>query len=681
MRCPFYMRLAWTGIRKNRSLYLPYLFTCAGMIAIFYIVAFLATGGTLSGIKGGSILEEMLGFGTYIIGIFSLFFLLYTSAFVIRRRNKEFGLYNILGMRKWNLMCIMLWESLITVVLSLCCGLGIGIILSKLAEVGLIYIMKSEASFTMHVGFEAIGVTCKIFAGIFFILLLRSLWLVRLSNPLKLLRSENVGEKPPRANYVLALLGVVLLGVSYYLAVTIEEPLKAIVWFFWIVGMVIAATYLLFIAGSVALCRFLQKRRRYYYKTAHFVSVSSMVYRMKRNGAGLASICILCTMVLVTISATACLYLGEMDILRARYPRNIIMKETITGPLEEKKLDTVRETVNESLDEEGMRLSNLQDYVYWTAEGFWMEDQLILAEDAAMELSRSSSGNVWYLYFLDWEAFRNQTNASDEPAPGEVWVGSRKNEYHGKELTISGVGTWRVREIEEEDLKKILDGEDGVQLVSSIYVILPNMQEVVDRCQEVYGLPGQSVITQEWNYGFDLNGSNSDQERFYQRILEKVLVLREKEETYPIQMQSVARDRWDFLSLYGGLFFLGILLGIVFLFAAMLIVYYKQISEGYEDQSRYEIMRKVGMTGEDIRRSIQSQMLTVFLLPLAVAGLHLAFAFPMIQKLLLLFSMSNVRLMILVNAGCILAFGLIYVIVYRATSQAYYRIVSGIKSL
>ena len=354
MKTLFYPRLAWMGIWKNKRLYIPYILASMGMVMMFYIVAFLYTSKVLQSVSGGDVMQQMLGLGLSVISVFSLLFLFYTNSFLNRRRKKEFGLYNILGMGKWNLARIMVWESLMSAVCSLAGGLIAGIVFSKFAELGMVNLLHGEVSFMLTLGAKAILETLKRFSVIFLLLLLYSLWQLRLASPMELLRSENAGERPPKANWLLALAGVVILGAAYYMAVTIKEPIDAMLWFFVAVIMVIIATYLLFIAGSVTICRILQKNKNYYYKTNHFVSVSSMVYRMKRNGAGLASICILCTMVLVMLSGTVCLYIGTEDSLRTRYPRNINLDATAGSIdlLENRKTDEIRELAAQTIQME-----------------------------------------------------------------------------------------------------------------------------------------------------------------------------------------------------------------------------------------------------------------------------------------------------------------------------------------
>ena len=357
----FYVKLAWTGIRKNKRLYLPYILTCVGMVMMYYIVCFLSVSPILATLPGGDDVLWMLQLGTWVVGFFALIFLFYTNSFLMRRRKKEFGLYNILGMGKRNLARILIWENLIIAFIAIAGGLVAGILFSKVAELGMVNILSADVSFSLTVDLRTIGLVLVLFSAIFLLIFLNSLRQIHLSKPIELLRSENVGEKPPRANWVLAVLGVLLLGGAYWLAVTIQDPVSALVWFFVAVLMVIAATYLLFIAGSVVLCKLLQKRKKYYYKPNHFVSVSSMVYRMKRNGAGLASICILCTMVLVTLSTTVCLYVGLEDSLQSQHPRQIGTYAYVTDPamLYSEKTEQVRQLASRAAEEAGLSVCTL----------------------------------------------------------------------------------------------------------------------------------------------------------------------------------------------------------------------------------------------------------------------------------------------------------------------------------
>ena len=353
MRKSFYPKMAWSGISHNRKLYIPYFFTCIVMVMMFYIIDALSASSVLTQMRGGETMQEMLRLGKGIIGIFTLIFLFYTSSFLSKRRSREFGLYNVLGMDKRNLAHIHFWETAIIAGISLASGLVCGIVFSKLAELWMVNILKGQTDFKLRIEGSAIRETILVFLVIFALILLNSLRKMTMASPMELLRSEHTGEKPPKGNWILALIGLIMLGAAYYLAVTIKEPIEALTWFFAAVVLVIAATYLLFVAGSVTLCRMLQKNKQFYYKKQHFVSIASMSYRMKRNGAGLASICVLSTMVLVMLSSTICLYAGTESIMRERYPRDLSYEVHVSTPscLNEENEANWRQLMDETLQE------------------------------------------------------------------------------------------------------------------------------------------------------------------------------------------------------------------------------------------------------------------------------------------------------------------------------------------
>lgn len=679
MKKGFYAKLAFTGIRKNKRLYMPYILTCIGMVMMFYIVAFLSDSSVLTGIKGGDIMQSMLSLGTGVIGVFALIFLFYTNSFLMRRRKREFGLYNILGMGKGNLARVLLWECLMIAAVSLAGGLLAGIALSKVAELGMVNLLQGDVNFSLTLEPEAIVQTLLLFSVIFLLLLLNTLRQIRLANPIALLHSENTGEKPPKANWIVALIGVVLLGGAYYLAVTIENPVQTLIWFFVAVIMVIIASYLLFVAGSVVICKLLQKKKSYYYKTNHFVSVSSMAYRMKRNGAGLASICILCTMVLVMISSTVCLYIGAEDSMRTRYPRNINLDTTFKSleDMDGEKPNAIRQIVEKMAAESGESLQNILDY---RVAGFaaYMENGMIETDSSHLEnLQLDYYSDVWQVFIVPVSDYNRLMGENETLSEGETLIYTTKSDYPFDTVSLGGRTPMKVKKTVPDFAD---NGVDAMQIIPSIYLFVPDFDNVVEPLLTISDPSGRSLVGMHWYYGFDLSCDDEAQIAIQENLMEKLQQSKVLEGGgASISCEGVAQERSGFYGLYGGLFFLGILLGVVFLFAAVLIIYYKQISEGYEDQSRFAIMQKVGMTKKEIKKSINSQILTVFFMPLITAGVHLAFAFPMIYKLLMLFSLTNQKLLILVTVCCFLIFTLFYVLVYRITSKAYYSIVSGAK--
>ena len=676
MKKGFYPKLAADGIRKNKRLYLPFILTCIGMVAMEYIITFLGLSKAILQLPGGETIRVMMRLGSFVIAIFAVIFLFYTNSFLLRRRKKEFGLFNILGMGKNNIAVILLWECLIILGISLACGLFFGIALSKLAEIGLFFIMNGSADYSFSIDFSGVLMTVGIFALIFVLLYFNALIRVKHSSAVDLIKSENTGEKAPKANWLLGVLGVILLGAAYYLAVSIDNPIEALVWFFVAVVMVIVATYLLMISGSVLFCRLLQKNKDYYYRSNHFVSVSSMVYRMKRNGAGLASICVLATMVLVMISSSSSLYFGAEDSLTSRYPREICVTATVEEPeqLDESNISIIRDYLNKNSVEFGAKPSNINQapYAYVSA--------LPVGTDMVCDHNSNTIGNYSYndirdIWFFDVDFYNEDADDNLQLAPGEVMLLTYRCSYDENVISFNDGKNFSVRESKEGRLNVI--GEQEANMVSSITVIMPKLSDIESSFPETE----KKLIGYKWIYEFDTGIDNESQIKLTKELIDRFADNIDGNAKYKsVSIESRAEDADDFYGSYGGLFYIGILLSLVFTFAAVLIIYYKQISEGYEDQSRFEIMQKVGMTKYEIRRSINSQLLTVFFLPLAFAGMHLAFAFPIIRRLLTLFALHNVMLFVLTTLISFAAFALLYTLIYRITSNAYYNIVSGAKS-
>ncbi|HIU49495.1 MAG TPA: ABC transporter permease [Candidatus Limousia pullorum] len=674
MKKGIYSRLALTGIKKNKKLYIPYILTCIGMVMMFYIITFLSSSDMMMNYPGGETMRGILGFGVYVIGFFAVIFLFYTNSFLVRRRKKEFGLYNILGMGKRNIARVMLWETLFIGAFSIVLGMALGVLFSKLAELVMVNIMSMDVTFGVTIDYKAIYYTVVLFAVIFFLILLNSLRQVHLSNPIALLHSENAGEKPPKANWFFAVLGVLILGCAYYLAVTIKDPVTTLAAFFFAVIMVIIATYLIFISGSVAFCKILQKKKNYYYKTNHFVSVSSMSYRMKRNGAGLASICILCTMVLVMISSTACLYMGKEESLRDRYPRNINV--TISAESYEELISQDAESISdmciETAENMGYSPENFLDYSTLAFVSYIRNGEIVF--DDGESGFDYATGDLWQIFMVPLEDYNRITGSKETLENNEVLISTSKDMNYGYD-TVSIKGQEPLN-IKTKVTNFENNGVDTMQIIPALYIFVPDLGVQIERISQTNA---EALETVSRFIGFDLNASDTEQVQVYDAISDN---LRNSEIENPdsslvVSVESASNEKLEFLGLYGGLFFLGIILGIVFIFAAVLIMYYKQVSEGYEDQSRFEIMQKVGMTKREIKKSINSQMLTVFFMPLIAAGVHLAFAFPMIYKMLILFGLVNKVFLIMVTVGCFLLFALLYMLVYKITSRAYYSIVSG----
>ena len=674
MKRGFYPRLAWSGMRKNSKLYLPYTLACIGMTAMFYILMHLADSPALKLIPSSASVTVTLSLGSFVMGVFSLLFLFYTNSFLVRRRFKEFGLYNVLGMNKGNISRVLAWEALINALISLAGGLFLGIALSKLAELGLVNIMGGDTDLDLRISVKALEFTVMFFCGIFLLIYINSLIKIRRSSASELVKSENFGEKPPRANWLFGLAGIVILAAAYYIAVSIKTPLTALSLFFIAVIMVIVATYLIFIAGSVWICRLLQKNKRYYYKKNHFVSVSSMVYRMKRNGAGLASICILATMVLVMISSTTCLYFGAEDALRDRYPRDISISASYSGldSMTDENISALRGEISAAVG--GADTENILDYRCASLVGSLENGILDLSETSIYSTAMTTYDYVAEVYIVPLADYNAIAGTNESLGSDEAMIYAYRMDYTDKTFAVDELVSFRVKKV--LDSFPIADGSAMASIAPTVFVVVPDFADTVAKLGGAVSSSGDEPASLSWNYAFDTPVSDEEETAMCERIGERLSECSESGGYLYYSRESLAANRADFYGMFGGLFFLGIMLSIAFICAAVLIIYYKQISEGYEDRRRFEIMQNVGMTKKEIRSSINSQLLTVFFLPLIFAGLHLGFAFPFIHKLLMLFNLSNLPLLIGTTAISFGVFALLYAVVFRVTSNAYYNIVS-----
>lgn len=676
MKTGFYPKLAFDGIRKNRRMYVPFICTCIGMVMMFYIISYLHYSDSVAAMRGGAIVRTMLNLGTITVGIFSCIFLFYTNSFLIRRRKKEFGLYHILGMGKRNIARILFWETMLTALISLV----IGILFSKLAELGMLRLMHAQATYSMQISPDSILFTITVFGCIFILLFFNALRQIHFSGAISLIRSENVGEKPPKGNWILGILGLGCLVVAYYLAVTVADPVSALGMFFIAVILVIFGTYLIMIAGSVLFCRLLQKNKHYYYKANHFVSISSMVYRMKRNGAGLASICILATMVLVMLSTTVSLYFGMDDVLSNRYPYqfNTTVSYNSFDTMSDENTASILKLASDAMDKYECTQSNVSDYRSACFYGYLIDNDFVCDAkfDSHSETTNYLEGTMFYFVPLsDYNKMMgtNETLASDEA----LLFSTRYSDYNENTISFEHGMTYTIK----KQIDKFRpDGNSMANISTTFVLIVPDIHAAVDA---IAALPGnEKSVYFYWHYNFDTNLNRDDQILLANDLSSTIsdfFTQSYKQNTgiKSCQFESRAANYEDFFADFGGLFYLAIVLSIVFLLAAVLIIYYKQISEGYEDQARFDIMQKVGMTKREIKKSINSQLLTVFFLPLVGAGIHLIFAFPMIRKILLLFNLTNLHLYTIVTLISFGAFALFYTIVYRITSNAYYHIVSG----
>lgn len=672
MKTGFYPKLAWTGIKKNKKIYVPYMLACAGMIMMFYMICFLSTSKIVRGMVGGETMQMTLSFGCLVISVFALIFLFYTNSFLMKRRYKEFGLYHILGMGKKNVAYVMVWECIQITAITLVCGIGGSIFFSKLGELAMIKMLGGKADFHFTISVSSVKDTITVFLPIFFLILLKCLFQIFRMKPVELLKSAQVGEKPPKANWIWAVLGIAILAGAYVIALSIKEPMQVLGMFFVAVIMVIGATYLLFQSGSVVLCKILKNNKRYYYKSNHFISVSSMMFRMKRNGEGLASICILSTMVLVMVSAVSCLYMGAEDFLNARYPQELVVDVQTE---DSEKVDEFSDIVSGVLEETQTEKENELFYTYLAAAGYLDGNELAMSAERMESYGTGVYNHIRQLFFIPVEDYNRIMGENETLEEDEILLYSTKVGYDYDTLTLENGREWKIKKI----VPKFVDnGIDVMQTISSMFIFVKDKEVLSEIRQECEQLGGMEIAMDNYR-GINLKADADKQIEVAQELQKRGAEFEQQNENLHVMVESREMERGNFYSLYGGMFILGILLGIVFIVGMVLIMYYKQVTEGYEDQQRFEILQKVGMSRKAIRKSINSQVLTVFFIPLIAAGIHTAFAFPMMSKIIVLFGINNQKLLLLVMAGCYIIFALFYIVMYMVTSRAYYGIVSNKK--
>lgn len=629
-------------------------------VAMFYIVKSLSYNPGLKNMVGSNTMMTMMSMCSVMIALFAIIFLFYTNSFLVKRRKKEFGVFNILGMEKSHIAKTMAWENFYVTLISIAGGLVIGIALDKAMFLLIAQVLNEEISLGFFISDKAIISTVVMFCIIFLLILLNSIRQIQTANPIELLTAGNAGEREPKTKWVLTILGLLSLGTGYYIALAIKNPLTALVYFFFAVILVIIGTYMLFTAGSIALLKILRKNKKYYYKTKHFTSISGMIYRMKQNAVGLANICILSTAVLVMVSSTSSLMLGMQDVIATRYPDDFIVYSNETS--EERAYESF-DAIRELQEEQNLNVTSEREYRYLVFPAFINGDTFEVTRDANF----SSLGNLNNLIFVSLSDYNRVMGTDKTLAEDEILVYSDRLQFDYPTLKIFD---------REYSVKEKIDEFIGNGLIVAVaantqFIVLPDGTDI----EELYALQkealsdGASEI--QYYYGFNSDADEETQRAFYRTLLEDYVG-----HGYEGTIESKADSRSEFVGLYGGFFFIGIFLGILFIMATVLIIYYKQISEGYDDKQRYEIMQKVGMTHQEIKNSIHSQVLTVFFLPLIVAGIHIAVAFPIITKLLALLNLLNVQLFLTCTVVCYVVFAVMYLLIYLLTARTYYKIVS-----
>ena len=668
MKLGFYPKLAADSIKKNKKLYLPYILTCCGISAMQYIMFYLSYYTENSGMTGGRIITTTLNYGIIIIVIFSIIFLNYSNSFLLRRRQKEFGIYNILGMSKKNITHIYLWENIIIYLISTVSGIAMGIAFSKFAELLLARLIKDNISYDFTINKDLILVCAAVSAFVFLLLFVRGIIALWKLNTLSLMKSENFGEKPPKANYLIAVIGVLMLCVAYYIALTTEKPLDAIVMFFVAVILVVIGTYMIFIAGSVTMCKILQKNQKYYYQKDHFVAVSSMAYRMKRNGAGLASVCILNTMVLVMMFGAGSLYIGAEDSLHTTYPRDFtfVMYAGADGDTANENFNVFCNDIDEFFINHNDNREDIQKYTY-AHYNMNVTDNVF---DRGFDKTAEEYAEVYFVSLADYNKYCGENKVLED---NRVLINTIYTQYSYSNLIIGGE-SYDIREFVPID--NLFTNRDKAYLTPKIYIIANDINKIIS------GFDNEITHHTKHIYRFNSSLSQDKQCRLFNDLYNN-MVANNNRGKYGSgtswAIESLAFDRADFYGIYGGIFFLGIILSALFLVATVLIIYFKQIAEGYEDESRFAVMKKIGMTNREIQKNVNSQMKTVFILPLAFAILHLCFAAPIIMKMLTLFSVENTSLTLITMAVIVAIFRVFYITVYKITSNVYYEIVSKSK--
>ncbi len=662
-----YMRLAWQNIKNNRRTYVPYTLTVIGTILIYYSFHCIADNPGLLELRGGGWIKNIMGFGKNVITIFAIVFLFYTNSFLVKRRKREFALFNILGMEKRHLGRVLLWETVYVALIGFTAGIGGGILLSKLMYLLLLRLMTFPVQMGFFLSRAGVWYTVELFGIIFLAIWLNALRQIRTASPIELLQEGKAGEREPKTKALMAAAGLVCLAAGYTIAVVTESPLSALGLFFVAVLLVIVGTYLLFTAGSIAWLKLLRKRTGYYYRTRHFISVSGMLYRMKQNAVGLANICILSTMVLVMLSTTTALYAGTEDTLYSRCPRELVVEaDGITA----QEAQTYEQAVTRRLLEQ-FDVMPQEQLGYRYRLGIMLQEGSRLMEINDQVIGGEKAVGIQFIP-LDELRFVGPEKIPAELAPDEVLVCSLKGTFSADSVTIGGREYRVAGQLSAADL-----GFNTGAYLRSYMIIMSDETAMAELFES--GLSETESFSGEYQagrlsymFGFDIKDTAPAAD--VEEILRQAWAELGREDGPRIETQA---ENWGRLyRIHGGLLFLGVFLGLLFWMGMILIMYYKQISEGYEDRERYQIMRKVGLGKDEVKAAIGSQILQVFFLPLAAAALHMAFAFPLIARLMELANMYNTKLYLWTTMATVLVFAILYGIVYRLTARVYYRLVS-----
>lgn len=628
---------------------------------MYYMVSSLSMNPNMMNMIGGDVMQQILSLGIYVITVFAVIFLFYTNSFLIKRRKREFGLFNILGMEKKHLSIVIALESMIVFLVSMVLGIGIGILLDKAFYLLIAKMLNASIALGFYISYQSIVNSIILFLIIFVLMYLFSLIQINLSNPIELLHGDQHGEKEPKTKWLLAIIGLICLGTGYYMSVSIQDPVTAFAFFMVAVILVVIGTYMLFTAGSIVILKLLRKNKRYYYKTNHFISVSNMIYRMKQNAVGLGNICILSTMVLVMLSTTISLWVGMNDIIETRFPRDITV--SINSVDSNQALYTI-DDMNYAIEQAGIQTEDELVYRTLSVSAFNQGNTYTFGNE---NMSLQDISNVVVLYFITLDDYNRTEGTNVSLAPDEVLVFPSGKQFDHKTIDIAS-NTFKVKGI-LDSIKA--DSNYSANLQNSMFVVVDSMDTLFmidDLQKQAYGDNASYIHT---SYDFNLSKS----EGMSVKEATDALIANYPGDTTYMMVDTQEGNYEDLLSLYASFLFIGIFLSFLFIMATVLIMYYKQITEGYEDKKRFEIMQKVGLDKREVKKTINSQVLTVFFLPLVVAAIHIVFAFPMIEKMLRLLYLDNTNLYIMTTVICFGVFALVYVLIYFLTSKVYYGIV------
>ena len=673
-----YPRLALQNIRSSRKFYLPYILALLGDVAAIYIMSALVNDPGVENITPGHpngylYVEMFMTIGMFVAFFFSAIFVLYINGFLMKQRNKELGLYNILGMGKRHIAMVLVFETLYIGILGIGGGFAVGVLLHKLVSLIIHKVMGMPVPFGFYISWSGMAQTASLFAVLLLVTLVRNLFKVRSSKPIELLHGGSMGEREPKTRWLLTLLGIVSLGGGYYIAVKTRTGVEAIMWYFVAVFLVIIGTYCLFTAVTIFVLKALRRSKSFYYQTSHFIGISGMLHRMKQNAVGLASICILSTMVLVTISTTIAMNIGLEDSLNEMFPYDI----EFIQDLERQPGDPMEHMaeVHAAAEASGGYTESRYYTRYWCYCG-------VRGSEISLNLDQDCLRTE--VQVVTAEDYGRLTGNDVILAPDEVLAYARGLGEFPADFTISAFFSdvpagalaaddnraalsFHVREEIAETIRHAVNTLLGKE-DSELFLVVAD-KETAETIMDL----DTSRSARQFRVQMDLAGKDYGEKLAQTEQL--VLDLSRRDDG--VGFTSKQEQAQEYYAMYGGFLFLGVFLGILFLLATVLIIYYKQISEGYEDQRRYLILRQVGMSGREVNASIHSQILLVFFLPLGAAAVHVFMAFPMLSKMLELFNIYDVKLFVLCTLGTLAVFCLIYALVFAWTARVYSRLVGG----